>query len=200
MEGERTPAPPMAPLPDFRFALIYSDSMVLQRDRKFASTTEHTVILRNVFFRPCSSPVLTRPVLLSAESLNLPTGPASIWGWAPAGASVSVTLGSDTAVTTTASGAGKWRVSLAPHPASTSATTLTATSGGSTITINDILFGDVWLCSGQVLLCFLSTIVKTSSVCVPTKCQLLTWDGLSQSNMAFSAPTPNNDKPMEDKV
>jgi hypothetical protein len=77
-------------------------------------------------------------------------GPASVWGWGPPNSTVSVVVGTDAPVTAVANTDEQWRVSLAPHAASASATTLTATSAGVTISVTDILFGDVWLCSGQV--------------------------------------------------
>ena len=98
-----------APLPVFRFATVYSDHMVLQRE----------------------------------------PSQASIWGFASAGASVSVKAGVATA-TTTANADGIWRASLPPQPASTTPVVLSASSGGKTIAVNDVLFGDVWVCSGQV--------------------------------------------------
>ena len=43
---------------------------------------------------------------------------------------------------------GRWMVKLAPQPATTRPLTLTAT-GKNSVKIDDILLGDVWLCSGQ---------------------------------------------------
>jgi hypothetical protein len=75
---------------------------------------------------------------------------ASIWGYATPGASVSVKAGAASAAApVTAAADGIWRVSLPPQPASTSAVVLSASSGGKTISVVDVLFGDVWVCSGQ---------------------------------------------------
>ena len=78
---------------------------------------------------------------------------ASIWGFSAPGASVALKAGV-TSATATASPAGIWRASLPAQPASSTPVTLTATSGGATISIKDVLFGDVWVCSGQVGLTF----------------------------------------------
>jgi sialate O-acetylesterase len=60
---------------------------------------------------------------------------------------ITVTIGADKAEG--AAGAdGKWCIDLSALPAGTLAATLTV-SGKNTITIKDVLIGDVWLCSGQ---------------------------------------------------
>ena len=69
-----------------------------------------------------------------------------VWGWADAGEQVAVTLAGQTA-TTTADDDGKWRVDLTalnaggPHQLSV--------KGTNTVTVADVLVGEVWLCSGQ---------------------------------------------------
>lgn len=69
-----------------------------------------------------------------------------VWGWATAGEKVSVSfLGANYA--TSASNDGKWSIMLpkfkagGPHEMQI--------SGSNTITITNILIGDVWICSGQ---------------------------------------------------
>jgi len=70
-----------------------------------------------------------------------------VWGWADAGEAVTVTLGDHTAKTT-ADANGKWRVDLDPLPAGTAPLSLTVT-GKNSLVLDDVLVGDVWLCSGQ---------------------------------------------------
>ncbi|MCE0483901.1 MAG: sialate O-acetylesterase [Methylacidiphilales bacterium] len=70
-----------------------------------------------------------------------------VWGWAAPGEKVNVALGTKTA-DTTADAQGKWRVDLPPLPAGSTAQTLKIT-GKNVIQIQDVLVGDVWLCSGQ---------------------------------------------------
>ncbi len=97
--------------------------------------------------------------LLNAADLKLPSvlgshmvlqqqGSAAVWGWAEAGATVSVKaswLG--TAGLTTANNDGKWKISL-----------LTPKAGGpyeiiisadTTFILKDVMIGEVWVCSGQ---------------------------------------------------
>lgn len=72
--------------------------------------------------------------------------PVPIWGWASPGESVTVTLGDETA-TTTANDRGEWRVTLAARPAGGPHTL--EVKAANTVKLSDILFGEVWLCSGQ---------------------------------------------------
>ncbi len=69
-----------------------------------------------------------------------------IWGTAPAQATVNVTLG-DTQASGTADASGQWRILLPPR--SSGSVTLTVTSGAQTLTFTDVVFGDVYLASGQ---------------------------------------------------
>eukprot|EP01046_Picozoa_sp_COSAG06_P010524 COSAG06_NODE_576_length_14051_cov_5.354644_1_plen_291_part_10 len=119
---------------------------------------------------------------------------ASIWGFSAPGASVALKAGVASA-TATASPGGIWRASLPAQPASSTPVTLTATSGGATISIKDVLFGDVWVCSGQVGLIFCLLRVRSVSL-DSTKLQACTM----QSNMAFAAGVPTNDESAEAKI
>ena len=69
-----------------------------------------------------------------------------IWGWADPGEKVTVTLG-DCKVETTACEKGKWSVKLAAMKAGGPHTITVA--GKNTITLEDVLVGEVWVCSGQ---------------------------------------------------
>ncbi len=69
-----------------------------------------------------------------------------VWGWAAAGEAVTVTLAGG--MTQTVAGAdGAWRVTLGKLPAGGPHTLVIA--GTRTVTLTDLLIGDVWLCSGQ---------------------------------------------------
>ena len=70
-----------------------------------------------------------------------------VWGWAKPQEKVTVTFAGRTA-NTTAGSDGKWRVDLPALPAGTPAGTLRV-AATNTITLNDVLVGEVWLCSGQ---------------------------------------------------
>ncbi|MBC7988217.1 MAG: 9-O-acetylesterase, partial [Luteimonas sp.] len=73
--------------------------------------------------------------------------PIRVWGRAQPGEAVRIALGGNIA-RTRADGEGRWEVRL-PSLKAGGPHTLTASSGLRTQTINDVLVGDVWLCSGQ---------------------------------------------------
>lgn len=68
-----------------------------------------------------------------------------VWGTAADGEEVTVQLGDQTAVTVAAE--GKWSIKLRPLPAG-GPHTLKVT-GKNSITVSDLLIGEVWICSGQ---------------------------------------------------
>jgi len=70
----------------------------------------------------------------------------SVWGWAPPSQGVKVKISGQ--VKTASAGAdGKWMVKLDPlKPGGPMEMTV---EGGSTLTVKNILVGEVWLCSGQ---------------------------------------------------
>ena len=70
-----------------------------------------------------------------------------VWGWAEAGEKVAVSFNGKNAEAT-AGADGKWRAELPAYAAGTPPGTLVVT-GKNTLTVNDVLVGDVWLCSGQ---------------------------------------------------
>ena len=74
--------------------------------------------------------------------------PTPIWGKAAPGTPVNVRFANQTK-TTKSDQQGKWQVQLDPMPANSSPAELTVSSGSKTITLTDILVGEVWLCSGQ---------------------------------------------------
>jgi sialate O-acetylesterase len=84
--------------------------------------------------------MFTDRVVLQAEAA------VPVWGWADASEEVSVSI-SGQIKTTKADAAGNWRVTLDPLKAGeVGAMTVRAKN---TITINDVLAGEVWLASGQ---------------------------------------------------
>jgi sialate O-acetylesterase len=74
-----------------------------------------------------------------------------MWGWADPGQAVSVTIaGRSEVLTAAADEDGKWSVKLPAMPANDSGFSILVTSGGDEpIVIEDVLVGEVWLCSGQ---------------------------------------------------
>lgn len=75
-------------------------------------------------------------------------GSVPVWGWADPGETVKVTAGGATASATAAKD-GKWMVRLEKLKASPTPIEMTIAGKSNTITIHDVLVGDVWVCSGQ---------------------------------------------------
>jgi sialate O-acetylesterase len=73
---------------------------------------------------------------------------APVWGWGDPGKKVEVVWDGQT-YKTTVEADGTWRVSIPTGKADGATYTLTVKSGKETVTVNDIVLGEVWLCSGQ---------------------------------------------------
>ncbi len=89
---------------------------------------------------------VTIPYLLSDNMVLQRDVPVNIWGWAKPGEKVTVTIGAQK-VSAKADKKGDWKVQLKPNPAG-GPFELTI-KGKNTITLKNILYGDVWLCGGQ---------------------------------------------------
>ena len=74
--------------------------------------------------------------------------PIPIWGWASANEAVSVTLDNATQKTS-ASKDGSWRVTFPARPANAKPIEIKIQGGAKTISLNNILIGDVWILAGQ---------------------------------------------------
>ncbi|WP_198661793.1 glycoside hydrolase family 97 catalytic domain-containing protein [Lewinella sp. IMCC34183] len=70
----------------------------------------------------------------------------TLWGWADTGEAVTVSL-EGTVYPAEVTSSGHWQVQLPPHAAG--GPFVLSVSGNNTVEVRDILFGDVWLCSGQ---------------------------------------------------
>ncbi len=73
--------------------------------------------------------------------------PVPVWGWAGAGEKITVTLNGQTK-TAKAAKDGTWRVRLDPMEAG-GPYQLIVSGKGNSITLTDVLLGEVWVCSGQ---------------------------------------------------
>lgn len=70
----------------------------------------------------------------------------TLWGWASPGEKIRVQLGKKT-IRTQADAQGNWQTQLPAYPAGGPHTL--KLSGKNEIVLEDVLFGDVWLCAGQ---------------------------------------------------
>lgn len=74
--------------------------------------------------------------------------PVVLWGWGQAGQRVLVQFAGQKQSTDVATD-GRWRVTLDPLKASAEGKTLTVKAGDESIAFDDVVVGEVWLCSGQ---------------------------------------------------
>ncbi|MCB1208151.1 MAG: hypothetical protein KDK97_02430 [Verrucomicrobiales bacterium] len=102
--------------------------------------------------------LLTAP-LTSQAALSLPhffsdhmvlqrDTPAAIWGSADAGATVKISFKGQTAAAT-ADAQGHWKAAIPTGAADAAGAELTIQSGDQTMSIKDVLVGEVWFASGQ---------------------------------------------------
>jgi sialate O-acetylesterase len=95
--------------------------------------------------------------------------PIKVWGWAKPGSTVKVTLGGrsprkpprpqphlsrSSATKKTTRGSGRGKSPFRPARPAPIPVTLAATSGGETVTLDNIVLGDVWVMSGQSNMAF----------------------------------------------
>ncbi len=98
------------------------------------------------------APLLARaevalPVLFSDHMVLQRDQPVAVWGSAAAGETVTVRFADDTR-SAVADSSGRWSVRLGPFAASAEGRELVV-SGSNTLTLSDVLVGEVWFCSGQ---------------------------------------------------
>lgn len=86
------------------------------------------------------------PQLISDGLVMQRNAEITIWGWADANEKVTVSFNGKVYKAITSS-SGKWRITLPKMKAGGPFTM--KVSGKNTVTVNDILIGDVWLCNGQ---------------------------------------------------
>lgn len=94
----------------------------------------------------CASAEVRLPRLVGDGMVLQRETPLSLWGWAAPGEEVSLTFG-NTAYRAVADTGGNWSVALPPQKAGGPYSIKIQASN--TLTVNNVLFGDVWLCSGQ---------------------------------------------------
>lgn len=87
------------------------------------------------------------PRILGSGMILQQQKPLPVWGTASAGEQITVSFGKQTKKTV-ADAAGNWKVMLEPLTASAKPATMMI-SGSNKIVLDNILVGEVWICSGQ---------------------------------------------------
>lgn len=90
---------------------------------------------------------ITLPKAISSHMVLQRDKPVNIWGFASKGESIIVRFNGQNKQTVTDT-AGHWAITLAPMPASATPATMEII-GTNVINLENILIGDVWVCSGQ---------------------------------------------------
>ncbi len=96
---------------------------------------------------PSARADVTLPHIFGSNMVLQRDVPLPVWGWAAPGEKVTVSIAGQT-VTARADDAGQWRVKLAPLAASEKPLMMTV-AGKDTLKLDNILVGEVWVCSGQ---------------------------------------------------
>jgi sialate O-acetylesterase len=92
---------------------------------------------------------LRLPAVLSSGMVLQQKDSATLWGWAGPGSKVYVTTGwNNTTDSTTTTNGATWKMKVL-SPAAGGPFNILIASGRDTITVNDVLVGEVWVCSGQ---------------------------------------------------
>lgn len=91
---------------------------------------------------------LRLPFVIGSNMVLQRGRPAPVWGSAAAGETVTVQFGQQRK-TATADAAGHWQLALDALPASAQPAEMIITAKDSSIRLQNILVGEVWLCSGQ---------------------------------------------------
>ena len=114
--------------------------------------------MQNPFLLPATALVTCLGLLSASAEVRLPKvfgshmvlqqeQPLVFWGWADAGETVQIQAG-DTKGQTKANDKGEWKVVLPARKAGGAPIKVTV-SGSNKVEFDDVLIGEVWLCSGQ---------------------------------------------------
>lgn len=99
-----------------------------------------------LLFTPLTQAQVRLPKLISDGMVLQRDVPLKIWGWASPNERIRLNLNEEQ-YKTQANAAGDWQIELPAH--ASGGPFSIAIAGKNKITINNVLFGDVWFCSGQ---------------------------------------------------
>ena len=110
------------------------------------SQSSWLLIISLLFFCSLALADVKLPKIIWSNMVLQRDEPVQIWGWADKNEKVTVKFNNQTAKTKTKA-SGEWKVSLKPMPAG--GPFEMEISGKNKLVLNNILIGDVWICSGQ---------------------------------------------------
>lgn len=89
------------------------------------------------------------PAIISSNMVLQRNADVTLWGWAEANQRIKIQISwLDSEKTVKADGEGNWQIQVHTTDVKT-AQSITISDGTQTIALDDILFGEVWVCSGQ---------------------------------------------------
>lgn len=148
--------------------------------------------------------VVSAAFSISAQQLKLPTVLGSgmvlqqnenvnIWGWSKPSAKITVKAQwLEEAVKTNADAEGKWMLSLSTPAGSYEKYSMSVSDGKSTINLEDIMIGEVWLCSGQ------SNMAWKTELCLDLKDEMEDAANVGKHIRLFTTGRIRSDKPEVD--
>ena len=110
------------------------------------SITLATTLVAIAFSAPAARSEVRLPALIGSHMVLQRDRPVRLWGWGSPGEVVRITAGAAGGQATTGQD-GRWSIELPPQPAG--GPHIVSIAGQSTITLQDVWFGEVWLASGQ---------------------------------------------------
>lgn len=126
----------------FLFLSVLCCVIVHAQDNPRKMPREDVVEVPAIGERLCVSNIFQANMVLQREK------PVNVWGWATPGENVTVSFAGQTA-TTQADTDRSWNVTLKSMPANSSPQTMTIQGNNTTLKLNGILIGDVWILGGQ---------------------------------------------------
>jgi len=120
----------------FSFGTLYS------QDNRERMPREDVVQVPAIGEGLCVSNVFQTNMVLQRDK------PLNIWGWAEPGEEVTVSFAGRQA-TSKAAPDRSWQVTIEPMPANSTPQTMTVTGKARTLTLENILVGDIWILGGQ---------------------------------------------------
>ena len=155
------------------------------------------IVLLFVFAGILSAKV-TLPALVSDNMVLQQQSKVKIWGWSKPDAAIKVTSSWGVQQAGKADNEGNWVITITTPKASFSPQTITV-SDGEPLKLNNILIGEVWLCSGQ------SNMEMTMAGMMMTSGVLGANDAIAESNMhpnvrLFNVKQISSTKPEKDCV
>lgn len=114
-----------------------------------AKFKKHSILLFVLLLKLTAIAQVKLPALVNDNMVLQQNEKVNLWGWASPNEKITIELGwQNTAVETTANADGNWKIAINTPQGSNKAYTITIT-GKNKIILNNILIGEVWVCSGQ---------------------------------------------------